>query len=200
MEETMIKQEPIKQKPIRKTQTKWNIRIMTVVGLMVAVCGICAQIAIPLPFSPVPFTLQTLAVMIAAMMLGPRWGTLTLLVYVAAGTVGIPVFAQAKAGIGALAGATGGFIWGFIPGAFIMGLLTGGHHTELKFVRAILAALAGLVIIYTCGVLQLRVVAELTLLQAFSLGALPYLPLEVVKILLAARVAMVIRNRNILNF
>lgn len=184
---------------VKKAKTKLNIRIMTLVGLMVAVCGICAQIAIPLPFSPVPLTLQTLAIMVAAMMLGPRWGTLVMLVYVAAGSVGIPVFAQAKAGIGALAGATGGFIWGFIPGAFVMGILAGETKKDLKFIKAIVAALAGLAIIYSCGVIQLSIVAGLSIGQAILVGALPYLPLEAVKILLAAKIVSAVRRRGVLN-
>ena len=166
---------------------------------MVAVCGICAQIAIPLPFSPVPLTLQTLAIMVAAMMLGPRWGTLVMLVYVAAGSVGIPVFAQAKAGIGALAGATGGFIWGFIPGAFVMGLLAGETQKDLKFSKALVSALAGLAIIYCCGVIQLSLVAGLSIGQAILVGVLPYLPLEAVKILLAAKIVSSVRRRGVLN-
>jgi biotin transport system substrate-specific component len=184
---------------VKKSKTKLNIRIMTLVGLMVAVCGICAQIAIPLPFSPVPLTLQTLAIMVAAMMLGPRWGTLVMLVYVAAGSVGIPVFAQAKAGIGALAGATGGFIWGFIPGAFVMGLLAGETQKDLKFSKALVSALAGLAIIYCCGVIQLSLVAGLSIGQAILVGVLPYLPLEAVKILLAAKIVSSVRRRGVLN-
>ena len=184
----------------RLVKNRLNIRIMAVVGLMVAVCGICAQISIPLPFSPVPLTLQTLAVMIAALMLGPRWGTLVMAVYALCGIVGIPVFTQAKAGIGALLGPTGGFIWGFIPGAFVIGILAGDINKELKFAKAVAAALAGLVVIYACGVWQLSVVAGLGLGKAFLVGALPYLPLEAGKLLLAAKIVNAVRRRGVLNF
>ncbi|MDD2569330.1 MAG: biotin transporter BioY, partial [Clostridia bacterium] len=84
-------------------------------------------------------------------------------------------------------------------GAFVMGLLAGETQKDLKFGKALVSALAGLAIIYCCGVIQLSLVAGLSIGQAILVGVLPYLPLEAVKILLAAKIVSSVRRRGVLN-
>jgi biotin transport system substrate-specific component len=81
---------------------------MTRVALMAAVTAVAAQVTIPLPFSPVPFTLQVPAVVLTGLLLGPRYGALAQAVYVLVGAVGMPVFAGFKGGLGVVFGPTGG--------------------------------------------------------------------------------------------
>lgn len=159
-----------------------------------AVTAIGAFIAIPLPFSPVPITLQTLFLYLAAALLGGRLGALSQAVYVALGIVGLPVFAGGKAGFGVLLGPTGGYLYGFVIGALLAGTLVsmkekpGIAWTGLSLCTAVAA-------IYSCGVFQLSWTASLTLEKAFYLGAAPFLPGDIIKILAASLIAVKVRDR-----
>jgi len=175
-------------------------RKLTTMAMLVAVCAVCAQVAIPLPFSPVPLTLSTMAVLLTALLLGPFYGALTIAVYLLAGIVGLPVFAQAKAGIGVFAGPTGGFLWSFLPAAFICGWIGSLGKVRRPLLFAILGCLAAVVLIYSAGVWHLTMVAGLTWKQAFIAGALPYLPLEVIKVFLAATLSVKLKKRGLATF
>ncbi|MDQ4126909.1 MAG: biotin transporter BioY, partial [Actinomycetota bacterium] len=87
-----------------------NVAMMTRVALMAAVTAVAAQITIPLPFSPVPFTLQVPAVVLSGLLLGPRYGAVAQAIYVLLGAVGVPVFAGFKGGLGIIFGPTGGYL------------------------------------------------------------------------------------------
>lgn len=180
-----------------KVKEQSKVRLLVIMAMLVAVCGVCAQVSIPMPIG-VPFTLQTLAVMIIALILPPKWAGVTLLVYLGAGCVGLPVFAQAKAGIGAFFGPTGGFLWGFLPAAICISYLA--KAATLTWKRGILACVSGMVITYGLGVVQLSFVSQISLGQAFVVGALPYLPLEVVKVVLAIKIGQIARKRNLIHF
>src|SRR5215218_2077423 len=107
------------QAPTLERRTHLNIAMMTRKALVAAVA---AQIAIPLPFSPVPFTLQVLAVILSGLLLGPRYGALAQVVYVLLGAVGVPVFAQFSGGLGVVLGPTGGYILSYPLAAAVAGL------------------------------------------------------------------------------
>lgn len=192
----------VEQKKERQPQTasqlKLNTRTMTTIGLLVAVCAVCAQISIPLPFSPVPFTLQTLAVMVTALLLG-GYGPLAILVYLAAGMVGLPVFSAGGAGFGVVAGPTGGFIWGFLVGAIVISLLKNRLPISRTWLRYTIVAALGLVPVYGLGMIQLAVVTDISLGAAFMGGVFPYLPLEAVKVLLAVRLVTALEKSGVLH-
>lgn len=104
----------------KKEETKMRnskLTDMILIGMFAALMAVCAQIQIP---SAVPFTLQTFAIFLAVGLLGGRRGTLSVVVYILLGTVGLPVFAGFKGGIGAILGTTGGYIIGFIFSALLM--------------------------------------------------------------------------------
>ena len=86
----------------------------TRVAIMAAVTMVSAQISLPLPFSPVPLVLSNMAAVIAGILLGPRDGVICMLVYLALGTAGLPVFAGFHGGLGVLVGPTGGYLIGFV--------------------------------------------------------------------------------------
>ena len=90
-------------------------------AMFVAVIAICSWISIP---TTVPFTLQTLGIFIAAGLLGWKYGTLSVAVYILLGLVGVPVFANFSSGVGAIMGPTGGYIIGFLFTALAVGLIT----------------------------------------------------------------------------
>lgn len=165
-----------------------ELRMMVFASLFAALTAAGAYIHIPVPFSPVPITLQVFFVLLAGSMLKSKWGSLSMIVYTLLGIAGLPVFAGGSSGIGVLFGPTGGYIFGFILAAYIIGKLS---EKAEKTVRPSLLANSinmsvGVLAIYLCGVLQLMMVAKLGLGAALALGVIPFLPGEVIKTAVAA--------------
>lgn len=131
---------------------------------------------ISIPFFPVPFTLQTLFVILAGAVMG-RYGVLPAGLYVLMGALGIPVFHNATAGIGILLGPTGGFIIGFIPGALITGLF----YEQGSRVARVAGIAGGLFIIFAAGVSWLSASTGMGLPAAILVGAVPFIPGDAVK-------------------
>jgi biotin transport system substrate-specific component len=153
--------------------------IVLIVGgsLLIA---LSAQIAIGFP---VPITAQTFAVLMIAALLGTRRGVACVLAYLAEGAAGLPVFAQAKGGLAAFAGPTGGYLVGFVVAAFVVGLLA-EKGWDRRFWTTILAMVIGNIIIYAFGLTWLSI---LTGPRAAAAGGLyPFIPGDILKILLAA--------------
>jgi len=144
--------------------------------------ALSAQIAIPLPFSPVPITGQTFAVLVVGMLLG-RWrGTAAVFVYLAEGVLGLPVFAGGVAGLAKIAGPTGGYLVSFVPAAFLVGYLA-EKGWDRKVSTTFFAMILGNIVIFGFGALWLAKFVGIN--QAISLGVLPFLAGDVVKIGLA---------------
>jgi biotin transport system substrate-specific component len=141
---------------------------------LVALIGAGAWVSIP--FVPVPLTLQTLFVLLSGVLLR-RWGFLPPLCYLVLGALGLPVFHNGLAGVGVLLGPTGGFIAGFVVAGLVAGLAY--ERPEPPF-RAAGLALAGLAV-YLCGAGWLVLSAGTTLPAALAVGALPFLPGDVLK-------------------
>jgi biotin transport system substrate-specific component len=128
------------------------------------------------PFIPVPFTLQTLAVMIAGPVM-KRYAVLPAGLYVLLGFFGLPVFHNGTAGPGVLLGPTGGYLLGFVPAALIVGLAYEQDHILGK----VAGLLGAILTIYGCGVAWLALSSGLTLPAAVLYGALPFIPGDAVK-------------------
>ena len=143
------------------------------------VIGLCAQVAIPLPFTPVPVTLQTLAVLMVGCALGSGRGTLAVLAYLGEGFAGLPVFSGGRAGAAHLFGPTGGYLLGFLAAAYVVGLLAERGVLRHRF-GAVLALIAGNIVLYVPGVLWLGVFTGLE--KALSLGMFPFLAGDALKI------------------
>ena len=145
--------------------------------------ALSAQIAFSVPFSPVPITGQTLAVVLTGALLGSRRGGLAIVAYLLEGISGLPVFAQAQFGIIHLVGPTGGYLIGFIPAAYLSGLLS-----ESGWGKSIFSALGimtlSTVIIFICGLSWLSLFFGNN--NVFEVGLYPYLVGAVIKITLAA--------------
>jgi biotin transport system substrate-specific component len=142
-----------------------------------------AQVAVHLPFSPVPITGQTLAVLLVGMLLGSRRGSLSLLTYLAEGLAGLPVFAGGTAGLARLLGPTGGYLVGFVAAAYVTGLLA-ERGWDRRVVTTILAMFLGNIAIYAVGVLWLA--AFVGIGRALPLGLYPFIPGDLLKLVLAA--------------
>ena len=170
-----------------------NVAMMTRAALMAAVTAVAAQIAIPLPFSPVPFTLQVPAVILSGLLLGPRYGALAQAIYLLIGAVGLPVFAQFKGGLGVLLGPTGGYLLSYPIAAAVAGLATNATRSAARR-RALLTSLlwgcAGLAVIYALGATWLAVVTKLPIAAALAQGVAPFVFFDLIKVALAALVAV----------
>lgn len=171
---------------------KTSIKGIVYAALFAALMAAGAFIVIPLP--PVPVTAQTFFFNVAAVLLGGPLAALSQLIYVLLGIAGIPVFAGGKAGLGVLFGPTGGYLFGFMAGAFVTGLIARAKKGAGIF-WYIFAMLTGMAIIYLCGSLQLAFVAKMTFPKALAAGVLPFLPGDIIKILLAAIVADKLKGR-----
>lgn len=147
-----------------------------------ALIALGAQVRIPLPFSPVPVTGQTFAVLLVAAALG-RLGFASALVYLGEGALGLPVFAGGTSGLAVVGGPTGGYLVGFVLAAAVVGTLA-ERRWDRRFVTALAAMLLGEVVIYACGLAWLaRFALPVPLLDA---GLIPFIPGDLFKIVLAA--------------
>ena len=147
-----------------------------------AFVGIAAQIAIPLPFTPVPLTLQTFAVLLAGAALGSLRGVASMGLYALMGVVGVPWFAEGSSGF---SNASFGYILGFILAAFVVGRLAERGASTTPIHSAALMVIGNLAI-YAVGVTWLKFAIDSSWATALSLGVVPFLIGDAIKIALAA--------------
>lgn len=169
-----------------------KLQTMTIIALFAAIIGILAQVAIPLPIG-VPMTGQTLAIGLTATILGSRYGTYATMLYIAIGAVGIPVYAHLTAGFGVIVGPTGGFLIGFIPTAFIIGLYL--EKTNYTITQATIANIIGMFVTLLFGTIWLKFSAELSWTAAFVSGFIPFIIVGLIKAFFAAWAGIMIRKR-----
>ncbi|TPG71210.1 biotin transporter BioY [Brevibacillus laterosporus] len=168
-----------------------KLRTYILTAIFTAITAVFAQITIPLPI--VPITGQTLAVGLVATVLGSRYGTVSMVLYVILGAIGVPVFASFSGGPQVLIGPTGGFIFGFIATAFVMGYFL--EKTKYTFTMALIANLIGMAITFLFGVIQLKLVLNLSWAGAMATGVTPFIAGGVIKAILAAYVGIILRKR-----
>ena len=152
------------------------------VVLGAALVAIAAQIAVPLPGTPVPLTLQPLAVLVVGGLLGARLGAGSLVLYLSLGAAGLPVFTPyGLPGVARLLGATGGYLLAYPFAAYAVGRLTGDGR---RWTRVALAVLAGLALIHLGGLVQLGILTG-SLTDAARFGTLPFLVSDLLKLVIA---------------
>ncbi|PLS80512.1 MAG: biotin transporter BioY [Chloroflexi bacterium] len=167
----------------RRSATNWRTDALLVVGFSLFV-ALTARISIELSFTPVPITGQTLGVLLTGALLGSRRGALALLVYLAEGAAGLPVFAGGAAGFARLLGPTGGYLLAYPLAAGLVGLLA-ERGWDRSIWRAGMTMLLGNLLIYLIAVPWLSwFVGSLTL--ALAKGMLPFIVGDALKIALAA--------------
>jgi biotin transport system substrate-specific component len=169
-----------------------SIQAMIYAAMFGAVTAVGAFIIIPIP--PVPITLQTLFTALSGALLGGRLGALSQVIYVLLGIIGLPVFAGGKAGLGVLFGPTGGYLIGFIVGSYLIGKIIEIKKDAGIFLIA-MAMIIGFLVLYAIGILQLSVVAKLSFVKALSVGMIPFLIGDALKIAVATFVTLKLRNR-----
>jgi len=145
--------------------------------------ALCARITVLLPFSPVPVTAQTFAVLMIGALLGAKRGGLAALAYIIEGTLGLPVFAFGG-GFAVLLGPTGGYLIGFIPAAYVTGFLA-QRGWDRRISSTVLAMIFGNIIIYTFGLLWLSRLMGISK-SVLTTGLYPFIVGDLAKIVLAA--------------
>ena len=160
---------------------------MTKMARMVAMNCVSAYIIIPLPFSLSPLALQTLIVNLTGYVLNAKQAFMTMLVYLLVGLAGVPVFTGGSAGPGKLFGPTGGYIIGFLVTAVFLAYFKGEKYNFKRY--ALLGCVIGIPLIYVFGVVQLKLITGMPWDKAILPGALPFIPLDIVKCLAAAVIA-----------
>lgn len=151
-------------------------------ALFTALCAVCSQIAFPLPWG-VPINFATVAVFLAGGLLGPWPGALSMIVYVALGAAGAPVFSNLQGGLAYMAGPTGGYIVGYIFAALVTGLAARRHD---RFLPLCAAMALGMLVYFALGTAWFMYTTGRTLGQSLPLCVVPYLPGDVAKIALSA--------------
>lgn len=168
-----------------------QLKMWILSALFAAIIGILAQVTIPLPL--VPITGQTLAVGLAATILGSRYGTLSVILYSFIGAIGIPVFSGMSGGFGVIVGPTGGYIVGFIPAAFITGVFL--EKTSFTILKGMIANTMGMLVTLFIGTVWLKFAAEMTWTATFASGFLPFIIVGIIKAFLASWIGITVYKR-----
>lgn len=180
--------------PAAPTATSSRTRYLTTAALVAALMAASAWISIPL--GAVPVTLQVFVVVLAALLLPDVWAAVAIGVYVLLGAIGVPVFSGGGAGVGTLAGPTGGYIFGFLIGAPLGAFVRG--RLQLAGARQIVAdiacAVATIASIYLLGWVQLALVTGIGAGAAFLVGVLPFLAADAIKAAIAIGIARAVRK------
>ena len=163
---------------------KIRTKQMVLIALMTAVTCVLGPLSIPLPFSPVPISLTNFAIFLAIFVLGMKNGTISFIIYLLLGAVGVPVFSSFRGGLQVLAGPTGGYLIGFIFLALIMGFAL--DHFGRKLVPTIIGMIIGMAVCYAFGTVWLAKLLSLSFKEGLMMGVIPYLPGDAAKIIIAA--------------
>ncbi len=165
---------------------KDRLRSITYIALCASVMAVLSQIAVPL--GPVPLTLQAFVVSLVGFFLGGRRGLVAVMVYVALGAVGAPVFAGLQGGFQVLVGYTGGFIWGYMPFVCMCGL-------GKKRWQKLLCGNIGLLLCHMIGAIQYSVLAEIGVGKAIIIVSVPYILKDIALVICACLLSEVLRKR-----
>lgn len=181
-------------KEIPRTYPKTKGLALTAV--FAVLLSIFSLIIVPLPFTVVPVTLQVFMIYLIVNMLGPYYGALSILVYLLMGAIGLPVFAGGTSGVAVLLGPLGGFLFAFPLSAVIGGFISRRVSTSRNqdAVRVIAACTVSLLLIYFLGPFWLAQVTKLPLAKAYEIGAIPFIPFDIAKAVLAVPLALYFRR------
>ena len=173
-----------------------QLRMTIYASLLAALTAAGAYLSIPI--GPVPIVLQNMFVLLSGLLLGSRWGLASVGVYILAGAFGLPVFAGGLGGISRIAGPTGGYLLGYLPAVYAIGLITEKAKKNLFF--DVIAMVCGCSIIYACGVTWLKVLTGMTWSKTLMVGMYPFVIGDALKIAAAAAIArglrpVILKNR-----
>ena len=168
-----------------------SLTTKTLSKMAVCVAIICISAYISFPSTAVPFTCLTLAMLLSAFLSTPKETLIIMIVYTLIGAIGLPVFSGGAGGFNCLFSPTGGYLWGFIVSYPIASYLKGNKNSFKNF---FLAGLAVIPITYIFGVAMLCFIMKLSILEGITIGALPFIPGDIIKTLIASYVAVRLRK------
>lgn len=164
---------------------------------MAAATAIMAQMAIPMP-AGVPMTLQTLAVIMAGVILGPKLGSISMLLYILLGAVGLPVFSGLKGGLAAIVGPTGGFLISFPIMALIIGIgvkeNTSSERKKYGDMRFWVMLILGTIVNFLIGTIMFSLSTGSGFMASLTACVLPFIPVTIIKTILGGILGLRIRN------
>jgi biotin transport system substrate-specific component len=166
-----------------------SLRMTVYAALFAALTAVGAYLAIPI--GPVPIVLQNLFVYLAGLLLGRRWALAALGIYLLAGAVGLPVFAGGQGGVARFLGPTGGYLVGYLPAVYLIGLIS--NRTANRVLWDVTAMVCGTIVLYSCGITWLKVLTGMSWAKALAAGAFPFLPGDALKIAVAVPIAKSLR-------
>jgi biotin transport system substrate-specific component len=169
---------------IKKISTRKSLVNTTLTALFAALISAGAFVAIPLPFTPVPISIQNLFAVLSGIVLGPLFGALAVLLYLGAGALGIPVFAGATGGFVHFASPSGGYLFGYLLAAAVAGLvsISSKRDSKISIIRIAVAAFAGMCVVYIPGLVQLKIILTASWPETFVIGLVPFIIGDVIKI------------------
>lgn len=165
-------------------------------ALFAALTAVCGFISIPVPGTPIPIVLQNMLVVLTGLMLGPVWGVAATVLFLAAGALGLPVFSGGTGGVARLMGPTGGFLYGYALATLAAGLIAQRpkYGARTPVLRLVLATVLGFVVMYIPGVLHFMRVMDKTFSQTMTLCIVPYIPGDIVKMVVAVLLSSKLRT------
>jgi len=166
-----------------------KLRWMVLASLMAALTAVGAYIHVPI--GPVPIVLSTLFVLLSGLLLGSRWGLASMGLYLLVGAIGIPVFAGGKGGFAHFLGPTGGYLFGYVLAAGVVGLIS--EHSRGLLILDIFAILVGSIAIYGLGVPWLKMVTQMSWTKTLMVGMVPFLIGDAMKAAVAVVLARSVR-------
>ncbi|MFV0399811.1 MAG: biotin transporter BioY [Oscillospiraceae bacterium] len=175
-----------------------SVRELCTVGIITALNAVLAQIAIPLPFTPIPFSLGMMAVFIAGILLAPLPALFSQLCYLLLGIVGLPVFGNFTGGLGVFLGPKGGYLMAYPLMALVISLAVrwGKQSGAIRVVRtAVAMVLSTFLLLYLLGTLWLCFVMQTGFVEGLAMAVFPFIPLDMVKIAFCAAVMLPLRDR-----
>jgi biotin transport system substrate-specific component len=170
-------------------QNSTQLRMTVYASLMAALIAAGSYLAIPI--GPVPIVLQNLFIFLSGLLLGRRWGVVSVTVYILVGACGLPIFSIGRGGIGHILGPTGGYLIGYIPAVYLIGIIS--EKTGHRSVYDVIAMICGSIIIYACGITWLKILTGMTFSKTLVVGMFPFLPGDALKIAVAVPIAKAIR-------
>lgn len=172
---------------------KFSVKQLALIGLMTAVICILSPLALNIPVSPVPISLGFLAIYFVVSVVGMKLGTASVIIYILLGLAGVPVFTNFTGGPAKLFGPTGGYIIGYIFMALICGFFADKFAKSLPLY--FLGMISGTAVCYLFGTVWLGYQMDLTFSQALAAGVIPYIPGDLLKLVIAVAAGSQIRKR-----
>lgn len=166
-----------------------KLRMIVLASLMAALTAVGAYIHVPI--GPVPIVLSTLFVLLSGLLLGSKWGFVSMAIYLIAGAMGIPVFAGGKGGVVHFLGPTGGYLFGYMIASWITGLMT--ERSPVLLILDILAVIIGSIVIYALGVPWLKIITHMSWSKTLMVGVIPFLIGDAIKAIAAIILAKALR-------